>query len=264
LIATLRATREAASKVGGIRGEKERLMEHLAEKEALLELQVQENAALKEALTAAVGSADAMRAESLKWKKEAFCATAAKEAAEDETKELIKRLSSVKMRARSVQYERDSVHAKLASTMVRRDILEERVAEHSTLHKNLLQEFRDKSGGGGGGGGGEREGERGEEKLRLETAPTPTCAAASCAAPPCNPSLSPTVSDISEFMSFSLPRLQQMIENGTTRKNNVDPAKIELMLSEEEFEETFYMSKKNFEVLPVWRQQTLKRDVGLF
>jgi len=44
----------------------------------------------------------------------------------------------------------------------------------------------------------------------------------------------------------------------------IDATKLEAYLSNDEFKEIFKMSKEDFEKLPIWKQESLKKDVDLY
>jgi len=63
--------------------------------------------------------------------------------------------------------------------------------------------------------------------------------------------LTKSVYSYAELTSESLPR-------------GADPTQKEVYLSDEEFESIFKMKKEDYEKIPSWRRETLKKKVGLY
>jgi hypothetical protein len=53
-------------------------------------------------------------------------------------------------------------------------------------------------------------------------------------------------------------------DDARLRSAGVDPAHKELYLSDDNFEELFHMNKDKFTSLPRWKQQNMKKQIGLF
>ena len=361
LVPALRSMKIQAEAGIRYRRENEELRGAVAKGEAIIELASRKNyeqGLLHQSLSDEVAK---LGLDMLKWKKEAFCSNAAREAATEETAQLVKRLSMTSRRAKSVQHERGELSVELARVNTEKDIMAEKIKEHKVLHKGLLEEMKSsrvRKGdkvvelrtqlkmavegcaqsprvglymGGRGLEGFEEEsdvedysdaeeyveeeekevGEKGEffkiyepprehrhtfpsiskkgrpelpvdswkqisiavgavmaaegEEMKSEYTNLRLAVPSPVSCGPAAPSLSPApsaCSDISDVCSYS--RLQRMIDNKECRRNNVDPTRIEELLSDGEFGKAFCITRDQFREMPGWKQQAMKKNVGLF
>jgi len=66
------------------------------------------------------------------------------------------------------------------------------------------------------------------------------------------------------LQKFTVKELQALIQFRQLEKFNIDPGAVEDALNDAEFKKAFEMSRTDFLLKPRWRQQALKRGVGLF
>ena len=67
-----------------------------------------------------------------------------------------------------------------------------------------------------------------------------------------------------EIPKFELKELQQIVRDNKVQERNLNRAALEDYLTDKAFFEAFLMDRGHFLLKPLWRQQALKRAVGLF
>ena len=80
------------------------------------------------------------------------------------------------------------------------------------------------------------------------------------AAPPPGAAPAPKV----EVPKYNLKDLQEIVQSGKLQEKGLNRATLEDYLTDKAFFETFLMDRGQFLLKPLWRQQVLKRAVGLF